>query len=83
MPLEINTPRSDEPSPSQIARAGRGSQRQPATHHPGWAPGTTRSGAAASLLRFSELLGLPVATTFHGKGVFPDDHPHYLAPSAS
>jgi acetolactate synthase I/II/III large subunit len=30
------------------------------------------------LLRFSELLGLPVATTFHGKGVFPDDHPHSL-----
>jgi acetolactate synthase-1/2/3 large subunit len=23
-------------------------------------------------------LGLPVATTFHGKGVFPDDHPHSL-----
>ena len=29
-------------------------------------------------MRFSELLGLPVATTFHGKGVFPDDHPHSL-----
>ncbi len=24
------------------------------------------------------MLGLPVATTFHGKGVFPDDHPHSL-----
>ena len=40
--------------------------------------GAARSGAAAALLHFSELLGLPVATTFHGKGVFPDDHPHSL-----
>ena len=29
-------------------------------------------------MHFSEQLGLPVATTFHGKGVFPDDHPHSL-----
>ena len=35
-------------------------------------------GAGDALRRFSELLGLPVATTFHGKGVFPDDHPHAL-----
>ena len=27
---------------------------------------------------FSEALGLPVATSFNGKGVFPDDHPHSL-----
>ena len=40
--------------------------------------GAARSGAADALLHFSELLGLPVATTFHGKGVFPDDHPHSL-----
>ncbi len=25
--------------------------------------------------RFAEQLDIPVATTFHGKGVFPDDHP--------
>jgi acetolactate synthase-1/2/3 large subunit len=25
--------------------------------------------------RFAEKLGLPVATTFHGKGILPDDHP--------
>jgi acetolactate synthase-1/2/3 large subunit len=29
-------------------------------------------------MRFSTELGLPVATTFHGKGVFPDDHPNAL-----
>ncbi|MFI7694835.1 thiamine pyrophosphate-dependent enzyme [Nonomuraea sp. NPDC049655] len=34
--------------------------------------------AADVLVRFSGRLGLPVATTFNGKGVFPDDHPHAL-----
>lgn len=29
-------------------------------------------------MRFAEKLNLPVATTFHGKGVFPDDHPNAL-----
>ena len=70
-------PDTDEPSPSQIARAAAvldASQRPIilAGH------GAARSGAADALLRFSELLSLPVATTFHGKGVFPDDHPHSL-----
>jgi acetolactate synthase-1/2/3 large subunit len=77
VPLEINTPRTDQPSPSQIARAAAvldASQRPIilAGH------GAARSGAAQALLRFSEQLGLPVATTFHGKGVFPDDHPYSL-----
>ena len=30
------------------------------------------------MIRFSEKLQIPVATTFHGKGVFPDDHPNAL-----
>ncbi len=77
VPLDVNTPRSDEPSPSQIARAAAvlGASQRPiilAGH------GAARSGAADALLQFSELLSLPVATTFHGKGVFPDDHPHSL-----
>jgi acetolactate synthase-1/2/3 large subunit len=76
-PLEVNTPRSDEPSPSQIARAAAvlDASLRPiilAGH------GAARSGAADALVQFSELLSLPVATTFHGKGVFPDDHPHSL-----
>jgi acetolactate synthase I/II/III large subunit len=76
-PLEVNTPRPDEPSPSQIERAAavlNGASRPIvlAGH------GAARSGAAEALRRFSELLGLPVATTFHGKGVFPDDDPHAL-----
>jgi len=76
-PLDVNTPRPDEPSPAQIARAAAvlDASSRPivlAGH------GASRSGAADALRRFSEQLGLPVATTFHGKGVFPDDHPHSL-----
>ena len=40
--------------------------------------GAARADAGAALLRFAERLGVPVATTFHGKGVFPDDHPQAL-----
>ncbi|MGH3195748.1 MAG: acetolactate synthase large subunit [Streptosporangiaceae bacterium] len=76
-PLEVNVPRPDEPSPAQIERAAAvlNTARRPivlAGH------GAARAGAAAALQRFSGQLGLPVATTFHGKGVFPDDHPHAL-----
>jgi acetolactate synthase-1/2/3 large subunit len=76
-PLDVNIPRPDEPSPSQIKRAAAvlNGARHPivlAGH------GAARTGAAAALQRFSEQLGVPVATTFHGKGVFPDDHPHAL-----
>jgi acetolactate synthase I/II/III large subunit len=76
-PLPVNVPRPDEPSPSQIGRAAAvldGASRPIvlAGH------GAARGGAAAALARFSEALGLPVATTFHGKGVFADDHPHAL-----
>jgi acetolactate synthase I/II/III large subunit len=77
VPLDVNTPRPDEPSPSQIARAAQVLDRavRPivlAGH------GAARSDASDALRRFSELLGLPVATTFHGKGVFADDHPNAL-----
>jgi acetolactate synthase I/II/III large subunit len=40
--------------------------------------GAARHQAQEALIRFSERLKIPVATTFHGKGVFPDDHPHAL-----
>ena len=76
VPLDLNSPRTDEPSPAQIARAAacstRASDQLSAGH------GAARSGAADALVDFSELLSLPVATTFHGKGVFPDDHAHAL-----
>ena len=76
-PLDLNVPRPDEPSSSQVRRAAGVLDRavRPivlAGH------GAARAGAADALLRFSTTLGLPVATTFHGKGVFPDDHPNAL-----
>jgi acetolactate synthase I/II/III large subunit len=77
VPLDVNVPRPDEPSPSQIERAAAviDGARRPivlAGH------GATRARASDALMRFSESLCLPVATTFHGKGVFPDDNPHAL-----
>jgi acetolactate synthase-1/2/3 large subunit len=77
VPLPVNIPRTDEPSQSQIERAAHvllGAKRPVvlAGH------GAARAGAGEALVRFSEQLGVPVATTFHGKGVFPDDHPNAL-----
>ncbi|HEY0814173.1 MAG TPA: acetolactate synthase large subunit [Pseudonocardia sp.] len=74
VPLHVNTPRPDEPSPEQVSRAVTilSHARNPvvlAGH------GAARAQAGPALRRFAEALGVPVATTFHGKGVFPDDHP--------
>ncbi|MFG2003580.1 acetolactate synthase large subunit [Spirillospora sp. NPDC048911] len=76
-PLPLNVVRPQEPSPAQIARAADviALARQPivlAGH------GATRARASQALIHFSEQLGLPVATTFNGKGVFPDDHRNAL-----
>ena len=76
-PLPVNVVRPQEPSPAQIARAADviALSRQPivlAGH------GATRDHASQALVHFAERLGLPVATTFNGKGVFPDDHDHAL-----
>jgi acetolactate synthase-1/2/3 large subunit len=40
--------------------------------------GAARDNAQDALVRFSEHLHIPVATTFMGKGVFPDMHPNAL-----
>jgi acetolactate synthase I/II/III large subunit len=37
--------------------------------------GVILSGATAELREFAERTGIPVVTTLHGKGAFPDDHP--------
>ncbi|MFA1542745.1 acetolactate synthase large subunit [Actinomadura monticuli] len=76
-PLPLNIVRTQEPSPSQIARAADllALARRPivlAGH------GAARARASDALIYFSERLGLPVATTFNGKGVFPDDHRNAL-----
>ena len=67
-------PRPDDPSAAQIERAAEilRSARNPillAGH------GAARGEAAEAVRRFAEALDIPVATTFHGKGVMPDDHP--------
>jgi acetolactate synthase-1/2/3 large subunit len=76
-PLAINVVYDMAPSPSQIKRAAQVLQeaRSPivlAGH------GAARGGASDALVRFSERLNIPVATTFMGKGVFPDNHPNAL-----
>jgi acetolactate synthase-1/2/3 large subunit len=76
-PLAVNIVREDAPSPSQIKRAANVLEAAKApiilAGH-----GAARSNARDALIRFSERLQIPVATTFHGKGVFPDDHPNAL-----
>ncbi|HXZ90399.1 MAG TPA: acetolactate synthase large subunit, partial [Candidatus Dormibacteraeota bacterium] len=76
-PLAVNVVREDAPSPSQIERAAAVLQAAKApiilAGH-----GAARSNARDALIRFSERLQIPVATTFHGKGVFPDNHPNAL-----
>jgi acetolactate synthase I/II/III large subunit len=65
------------PSPSQVSRAAKvlNAAKSPiilAGH------GAARDDAQDALVRFSEHLQIPVATTFMGKGVFPDKHPNAL-----
>jgi acetolactate synthase-1/2/3 large subunit len=74
VPLPVNVPRADEPSSDQIERAAV-LLRDAVNPVVLAGHGATRAGAGDALIRFAEGLGIPVATTFHGKGVFPDDHP--------
>jgi len=76
-PLAINVVYDMAPSASQVSRAAEvlSSAKSPvilAGH------GAARNDASEALVRFSERLSIPVATTFMGKGVFPDDHPGAL-----
>src|SRR5689334_12513754 len=73
-PLPVNVPRPDEPSRGQVERAAA-LLREAACPIVLAGHGAARAGAGPALRRFAETLGIPVATTFHGKGVFPDDHP--------
>jgi acetolactate synthase I/II/III large subunit len=76
-PLPRNVVRADAPAFRQVARAVdilREAKRPVvlAGH------GAARSNATEALIRFSEEFGIPVANTFHGKGVMPDDHPNSI-----
>ncbi|UQX10837.1 acetolactate synthase large subunit [Candidatus Mycobacterium methanotrophicum] len=76
-PLPRNVVRADAPAARQVARAVdilREAKRPVvlAGH------GAARADATAALVRFSHEFDIPVANTFHGKGVMPDDHPNSI-----
>jgi acetolactate synthase I/II/III large subunit len=76
-PLRVNVPVDPAPADAQVARAVQ--VLEGATSAVVLAgPGVARDRAMDALVAFSEELNLPVATTFLGKGVFPDDHPNAL-----
>jgi acetolactate synthase I/II/III large subunit len=77
VPLRVNVPVDPAPSEAQVERAVDVLERAAAPIVLA-GPGVARDGAMDALVRFSESLNLPVATTFLGKGVFPDDHPNAL-----
>jgi acetolactate synthase I/II/III large subunit len=77
VPLHADRVRAEEPSPAQLRRAVDvlSAARSPillAGH------GAARDHASAALVALAQRWDVPVATTFHGKGVFPDDHPNAL-----
>ena len=76
-PLRRNTVRAEAPSPSQIRRAA---DLLRSAQHPIVLAGhgAARNHAEAAVARFAETFDIPVATTFHGKGVIADDHPNSL-----
>jgi acetolactate synthase-1/2/3 large subunit len=76
-PLRVNTPVDPAPDENQVHRAAHvlAGAKHPMVLA---GPGVARDGATEALIRFAERLNLPVATTFLGKGVFPDNHPNAL-----
>ncbi|WP_026911304.1 acetolactate synthase large subunit [Patulibacter minatonensis] len=78
-PLRIDRVRPNEPTDAQVERAVeilRAAERPIVLAGHGAARDASHGGTSTAdqLLRFAESTGIPVATTFHGKGVFPDDH---------
>jgi len=76
-PLPRNVVRPDAPAARQVERAvdilRRAKRPVALAGH-----GAARADATKALVRFSEETGIPVANTFHGKGVMPDDHPNSI-----
>ncbi|HSL11662.1 MAG TPA: acetolactate synthase large subunit [Actinomycetota bacterium] len=72
-PLPVNVPVDPSPSLAQVERAAAllSDAERPVVLA---GPGVARDDASGALVRFAERLGIPVVTTFLGKGVFPDDH---------
>ena len=64
------------PAPPRQALAAAAAMLRDAERPVLWAGGgVVRSGAQAEVRGLAELLQAPVATTYMGKGVLPDDHP--------
>ncbi|HZZ46403.1 MAG TPA: acetolactate synthase large subunit [Pseudonocardia sp.] len=80
VPLPINRVRAEEPSPIQVRRAAEilASAKAPILLAGHGAARDFEGGASDALIKLAEQWDVPVATTFHGKGVFPDDHPNAL-----
>jgi acetolactate synthase I/II/III large subunit len=76
-PLPRNVVHAEAPAAGQVERAAKIllEAKRPvvlAGH------GAARNAATDALVRFSEKFDIPVANTFHGKGVMPDDHPNAI-----
>ncbi len=75
-----------EPPPSAVrfgpteADVARAADTLNAARRPLLYLGLGAAGAGAALVRLAEALEAPVATTFQGKGVFPESHPLALWP---
>src|SRR6201996_9504883 len=76
-PLPRNVVRAEAPAPGQVERAAE-IVRTPARPVVLAGHGAARADATKALVRFSEKFAIPVANTFHGKGVMPDDHPNSI-----
>ncbi|MGA9677402.1 MAG: acetolactate synthase large subunit [Mycobacterium sp.] len=76
-PLPRNVVRAEAPAPGQVERAvdilRKANRPVVLAGH-----GAARADATKALVRFSEEFAIPVANTFHGKGVMPDDHPNSI-----
>jgi acetolactate synthase I/II/III large subunit len=75
--LHPAAPRSPGPDTSRIQRAA---DLLNASTHPLLYLGLGAAGAGEQLVALAERLEAPVATTFQGKGVFPESHPLALWP---
>ncbi|GAA1685420.1 acetolactate synthase large subunit [Fodinicola feengrottensis] len=76
-PLPRNVVRAEAPSPSQVQRAA---DLFRTAHKPILLAGhgAARNDAGKAVATFAERFSIPVATSFHGKGVIPDDHPNAI-----
>ncbi|MBV8429937.1 MAG: acetolactate synthase large subunit [Solirubrobacterales bacterium] len=76
-PLPVRQPVGGAPPDGQVVRAVEllNGARAPVVLA---GAGASRDRCSAALLRFAERLNVPVATTFLGKGVFPDGHANAL-----